>query len=128
MAEQPPRRRKTVLLRDDRPKALAFLVVSAGEGAGDILRLNAGVTRIGRDGLENDHVLPDAYVSQRHLSIRLRNGAFWLTDLDTPNGTRVNGQPVDRCRLANGDVVVIGKTELTFVRVGGKAPTTTGQA
>lgn len=58
--------------------------------------------------------LSDANVSRRHAAfIRLEDG-WAVSDLGSTNGTRVNGRPVDRARLADGDVVEIGVTRLVY--------------
>jgi hypothetical protein len=108
----------TVILRKP-PRALALLMVQTGPQAGSRLSLSDGITRIGRDGRLNQHVLTDDAVSDAHLSIRHRAGAFTLTDLDSSTGTRVNGQPVHKCPLVANDVVQIGKTQLVFIRLPG---------
>ncbi len=53
-------------------------------------------------------------VARSHAQL-LRLGAAWeLTDLGSPNGTRVNGKPVTRARLVHGDVIHCGSFELLF--------------
>jgi len=81
------------------------------------LPLSRDVTRIGRDGYVNDHVIDDNAVSDIHLSIRFLNGVFVLTDMDSENGTKINGKPVDSQQLAANDVILIGRTQLSFIQV-----------
>ena len=58
--------------------------------------------------------LHDANVSRRHAAfIRLEEG-WAISDLGSTNGTRVNGAPVERARLADGDVIEIGLTRLVY--------------
>jgi pSer/pThr/pTyr-binding forkhead associated (FHA) protein len=110
----------TVILRKA-PQALGLLMIQFGPNAGSRLALNDGVTRIGRDGRLNQHVLDDAAVSDLHLSIRHRTGTFTLTDLDTATGTSVNGKPVHKCTLDANDLIHIGNTRLVFIRLPGSA-------
>jgi DNA segregation ATPase FtsK/SpoIIIE, S-DNA-T family len=94
-----------------------FLAIVSGPYAGTILPLRNGVTRIGRDGRLNDHIIDDEAVSELHLSIRFREGAFILTDMDSDGGTQINNHPVDQQQLAPNDVILIGGTRLTFVQI-----------
>lgn len=62
---------------------------------------------------ECDVVLSGPAVSRRHARLRFRDGIWILEDLESTNGTVVNGSPlVGRCRLEPGDRVVIGDERL----------------
>ena len=50
-----------------------------------------------------DVIVPAATVSRRHAQLTFRDGGWTVQDLESTNGTRVNGQPVGRCRLRPGD-------------------------
>jgi hypothetical protein len=50
-----------------------------------------------------DVVVDAATVSRRHALLTFRDGGWIVQDLESTNGTRVNGQPVGRCRLSAGD-------------------------
>jgi pSer/pThr/pTyr-binding forkhead associated (FHA) protein len=70
-------------------------------------------TTIGRDD-GNPIQLPDPQVSKRHAVIRV-NGTVWtIEDLDSTNGTTVNGAGVKRTVLKNGDRIRIGPFEMVF--------------
>lgn len=69
------------------------------------------VTTVGR-GRGNDLVIPDANVSRNHAEIRHIGLDYFLVDLDSTNGVEVNGEQVRRHALADGDVVVIGTTDV----------------
>ena len=71
--------------------------------------------RIGRDEL-NDVVLddPDRGVSRFHAEIRYENGGYVLVDLDSRNGTWIEGERITTCRLEPGVKVRIGPYELGF--------------
>lgn len=58
--------------------------------------------------------LNDANVSRRHAAFMRLEDGWAIADLGSTNGTRVNGQPVDRVRLADGDVIEIGLTRLIY--------------
>ncbi len=59
-----------------------------------------------------DIVLVGPAVSRHHARLTFRDGAWIVQDLDSTNGTVVNGDRVGRCRLRAGDRVVIGDSQL----------------
>jgi hypothetical protein len=59
-----------------------------------------------------DVVLTDGSVSRRHAHLRYRDGGWTLRDLDSTNGTRVNGLAVGRCALRPGDRLALGDERL----------------
>jgi hypothetical protein len=63
-----------------------------------------------------DVTLNDPNVSRRHAELRQEGAAYWIVDLDSTNGTEVNGRRVQRAKLSDGDVLTIGSTEVTFER------------
>ncbi|MDE3074666.1 MAG: FHA domain-containing protein [Chloroflexota bacterium] len=73
--------------------------------------------RIGRrDG--NDLVLADQRVSRQHATIERDGGAFVLVDLESHNGTSLNGRRISRAQLRNGDRVAICDFEVIFEAAG----------
>lgn len=62
---------------------------------------------IGR-GPTCDVVLADRSVSREHARLFFRDGTWIVQDLDSTNGTFVNGQPVGRSQLAPGDHIRLG--------------------
>ena len=63
---------------------------------------------------ENDLVLPDQSVSRNHARINKIDTGFFLTDLGSFNGTKVNGKSIQSTRLKNNDLIKIGKILLKF--------------
>jgi len=59
-------------------------------------------------------VLSDENVSRNHAVIELRSDGWHLRDLNSTNGTVVNGQRVSEVALHNGDTILFGVTEATF--------------
>lgn len=54
-------------------------------------------------------------VSREHATILRENGAYWIEDLGSRNGTKVNGQKLaKRQRLQSGDAIVVGSVEMIF--------------
>ena len=96
----------TAFLRDYAAGMFALLIQNGG---GDPLRLHLaqGVTTIGRN-TENNIVLTDASVSGSHAEIIAGEGRTTLRDLNSSNGTRVNGDMITEIDLSNGDEIVFG--------------------
>jgi FHA domain-containing protein/uncharacterized protein DUF1707 len=59
-----------------------------------------------------DVVLSDPSVSRRHARLVFRDGSWVLQDLESTNGTLVNGEPVGRCALRPGDRLALGDQQL----------------
>jgi hypothetical protein len=63
--------------------------------------------------------LPDAEVSRRHAQIEQDTAGFSVHDLDSMNGTVVNGRRITRPHvLRDGDLIEVGHTRLRFVQGG----------
>lgn len=72
---------------------------------------------IGRQGV-CDILIEDPQASRQHAQI-VREGDGWaIADLDSTNGTLLNGKPVTHSRLKNGDVVVVGSTTISYRETG----------
>ena len=69
---------------------------------------------VGRD-TTNDIVVNDINASRQHAEIRLEPQGFWsITDLESTNGTFVNGCEISACALSDGDSVTIGLSNYVF--------------
>lgn len=69
-------------------------------------------TTVGRNS-ENSIAINDGFVSGSHAEISFNQGAWWLMDVGSTNGTQVNGQPVQgKVQLNNGDIVSFGRVHL----------------
>ena len=85
--------------------------------------LTAGTTTIGREGC--NILLADARVSRQHARIVLKGETPYITDLNSSNGTFVNGQRVYTDHpLRPGDAIQMGNTRLIVSGPGGAPPTT----
>jgi len=69
---------------------------------------------VGRGG-NCDLVIRDLAASRKHLVISEEDGTYECRDLDSFNGTRVNGETITSCPLNNGDEIRIGTTSMRFV-------------
>lgn len=88
------------------------------EETGDVFPLRDDVTTVGR-GQGVDIRLDDPSVSRLHAELVRRGPHVYIADLGlSANGTRVNGRPVGRRILADGDVLSFGASRS---RVGGLA-------
>jgi transcriptional regulator with GAF, ATPase, and Fis domain len=90
------------------------IVAISGELKGKEFPLDSGRISIGRDA-SNTIAPPDSAVSRRHCVIDWADGRAQVTDLDSHNGTLVNGIPVSRRVLMHGDVLRVGLCELVFL-------------
>jgi pSer/pThr/pTyr-binding forkhead associated (FHA) protein len=90
----------------------AMLLLETPEGPHPI-PLESTLLTLGR-GLANDIILEDTRVSRHHAQLRYKNRRFWVTDLNSTNGTFINGERISEADLRNGDVLSLGGLELTF--------------
>ena len=68
---------------------------------------------IGRED-DNTIQLNDDRISRFHAKLQDHSGRVILTDLDSTNGTRVNGHPIQMRVLQQGDVIAVGRCVLLF--------------
>ena len=96
---------------------MAFtLTVEAGPQAGQVFTLEAKAV-LGR-GQFADVQINDLAVSRRHAEIEPEADGWQFRDLDSANGTRCNGRPLQApIRLGEGDLIELGQTRLR-VRLG----------
>jgi len=85
----------------------ARLRIRAMDGRERDVPLNRDVLTVGR-GKENDIVLPLPYVSTHHGRFQFQRGVWHYRDLDSTNGTFVNGRRSPGGPLRDGDVLRIG--------------------
>ena len=79
-----------------------------------LVAFRGGTLRIGR-GTDNDIVLADERVSRHHGRFTSRQGVMVYTDLDSTNGSLVNGTRVREAGLGVGDSVRLGRATLTVL-------------
>jgi two-component system, cell cycle response regulator len=98
-------------------RAPATLVLISGGQPARVYPLNAPELSIGRSA-QSDIALGDPGVSRNHARVLREGDDFIVEDLRSTNGTEVNGQPVRRRRLADGDVIKLASSTLQFRREG----------
>jgi len=80
-------------------------------------KLEKNTVTIGRKP-HNDLQIDNLAVSGEHARLSMIGADVFLEDLDSTNGTQVNGQPVKRQLLQDGDLVELGKYKLKFMAEG----------
>lgn len=84
------------------------------EVSADLDRTFTSAFRIGRDSGCEVHV-PAKLVSRFHAEVSTDAGTWWVSDLGSTNGTLLNGQPVQRGRLSDGDRIQLGAGAPTLI-------------
>ncbi len=77
--------------------------------------LKGDAVTIGRDAGNDIALLHDTKVSRSHAVLQRRNRQWFLEDLGSSNGTRVNERRVQRHPLRHGDRIQLGGTWIVFV-------------
>jgi transcriptional regulator with GAF, ATPase, and Fis domain len=90
------------------------LIAISGSLKGTTFALAQEETSIGRD-LSNTISLNDPSVSRRHCLISQNGNGFHITDLESYNGTFVNGLPIAEQVLTHGDHVALGDIRFIFL-------------
>ena len=100
-----------------RPGRLVVLESPAGEPAvGRAFGLDV-ITSLGRD-VNNAIVIDDPFASAEHAVLTYRGRNWYLEDLDSTNGSYVNGHPVSGvAALGYGDELQIGQVRLRLERI-----------
>jgi transcriptional regulator with GAF, ATPase, and Fis domain len=89
------------------------LTATSGPLAGQTFPLDGLRSTVGRDHGNSIH-LRDLAVSRRHCAIEAKEGRFLLRDLDSRQGTFVNGEPVRERALEHGDLITVGSSLFLF--------------
>lgn len=82
---------------------------------GEELVLDSSALLLGRGSRNDVDLGRDEYASSEHARIEPRRDGVWLEDVGSTNGTYLNGSRLTRPkRLAAGDIVRVGETELRY--------------
>jgi septal ring factor EnvC (AmiA/AmiB activator) len=84
------------------------------QGDTGIVQLLGRRTTVGRTP-DNDIHLNEEFISRHHAVLLLSGASTVLEDLNSTNGSYVNGERINRRTLKEGDLVTLGKTEFRFV-------------
>lgn len=125
MPDQDPSEPRTVILppldAGDGEKASArpqLVCIDAPPGSGTqagraYSLTSGGVNTIGREAA-NNIVLPLDLISRRHATIHQEDGNWFITDLQSLNGTYLNGTKIDKQTLQPGDKIQLSGITLGF--------------
>ncbi|MDQ3816416.1 MAG: sigma 54-interacting transcriptional regulator [Acidobacteriota bacterium] len=106
----PRRRMKEAASVGMRPR----LIVVSGALRGTVYDLAERDVYVGREP-SNAVCISDPAASRRHCLVRNEGGRFSVVDLDSFNGTIVNGRPVMEQQLEHGDQIAVGDTLFLFL-------------
>lgn len=108
--------RRTVLLSEkQKPPVVGWFVALNGEQKGEDFRVRDGQNTLG-SAPDAEILIRNEAVSGKHASLRYKDGKFFLTDLDSTNGTFLNDkpEPIAREELKDNDVIRLGEVSLKF--------------
>jgi two-component system, cell cycle response regulator len=91
----------------DRP----YFIVLAGSNLGKMFKIEGESVIIGRSS-DAQIRLEDDGISRKHARVFMEGGDLWIEDLKSANGTIINGFPIARQRLADGDKLQVGATTI----------------
>jgi hypothetical protein len=92
----------------------ARLVIVGGSRNGQVIPLAGPVTTLGR-AATCQVVIEDSFASRHHAQIAWRNDRYWLRDLESKNGTLLDGEAVTgEVPLPDGATIQIGDSRLRF--------------
>ena len=93
---------------------MAILKIKSGVAKGAVFALQRGTNRIGRaEG--NDYRIPDVSISAIHCEVILDGtGKMFVRDLNSSNGTFIEGRRIELGVLAGGETLRLGDVELVY--------------
>lgn len=106
--KQKPTSQKT----DPRPK-VPCLTVLEGTAVGEVYKIEKDAIILGRDPKCDVSIQEDG-VSRQHAKIEKQGFNCFISDLGSTNGTTVNGNPIERTKLSEGDKIRLGDILLRF--------------
>jgi pSer/pThr/pTyr-binding forkhead associated (FHA) protein len=89
------------------------IIVTLGDNVVNKYVFDKDIMSIGR-ARDNDIVIENLAISRNHARIRRDGDRFFLSDLNSANGTYLNDERITKAELADGDTVSIGKHKLIF--------------
>jgi pSer/pThr/pTyr-binding forkhead associated (FHA) protein len=92
---------------------MVFLKVLSGEAKGVRIEIDQDETHIGRTH-DNRLTIPSTAASSHHCEVVRAGRAYTIRDLNSTNGTSLNGIMVREARLKPEDVITVGGIEILF--------------
>lgn len=90
----------------------AVLIFLAKNKAGEMVKLRRDATIIGRE--KGDIIIKDSEVSSTHCQIQEISGDYHIFDMNSTNGTYVNGERIIKAKLVEEDIIKLGGTSFKF--------------
>ncbi len=97
-----------------RERFMAIAILTRGKTSGRRVTIVQWPATIGRDPTSVLHV-DDEGVSRYHARIKKRDKLYIIEDLQSKNGTYLNGENISNCIISSGDRVLVGDTEFIFL-------------
>lgn len=119
--EQPPKNEQT--FKEERRQSYKLIIRNENKIQGEYFVRKKRIT-IGRHR-ENDLRIDDTLISRQHAQVIQQGRTIYLRDLNSTNGTFVDGKRVDIAPLEVGTIIKIGSCQLTFTRSTKNLPSST---
>ncbi|MBW1862265.1 MAG: response regulator [Deltaproteobacteria bacterium] len=103
-------------MNDTRESSMSRLHIINGQMEGRCFELNNDTTFVGRS-FDNDIRIKDKTISQNHVKIIRKDKQFFIEDLRSKNGTRINGHLInsgDEIEIKEGDCIAMGNIFITL--------------
>lgn len=110
-AQAAPTQRRTPAQNPYAPRA-TFLLIN--RQTGETYEGSAPSCTIGREKASSQIVLRDPNISRCHAEITYNQGAWYIHDCGSTNGTLVNDVATEACQLNDGDIITLALTNLEF--------------
>ncbi|MDP9985085.1 S-DNA-T family DNA segregation ATPase FtsK/SpoIIIE [Arthrobacter oryzae] len=108
-----PLRRRPKRRPVEGPAAPLALMIDSGPAAGTVVRLQRGSYSIGRSGTRI--VIPDPELSREHARVIVTETDIMLVDLDSANGSYVNGERIRSAVISTDSNIRCGQSNLSLV-------------
>jgi len=96
----------------ERTQGMPKLIIKANEEHPErVIELKPGVNRFGRSS-QNDYIFPFPEISEMHCEVLVDNDFVFVRDLESSNGTFIDGDPVRESALYSGQTLQIGLVQL----------------
>jgi pSer/pThr/pTyr-binding forkhead associated (FHA) protein len=105
---------RQAIFKQARVRVSAYLDIVGINGERNGVELNRSQVYIGRDPECEVHI-PTTTISRQHVRIFCRGEEYNVEDLDSTNGTYINGVKIKRCILRNNDQITVGDITITFL-------------
>ncbi|KQQ80315.1 FtsK/SpoIIIE domain-containing protein [Arthrobacter sp. Leaf137] len=112
---RPPLRKQLSRIADEAEAGLA-LAVHSGSGAGAVVALVRGTYTVGRSGARIS--IADAEMSREHAKLTVTDTGIFIEDLDSSNGTWVDGRRVRNAAVSTASVIRCGTSVMSLIFTG----------